>query len=419
MKNHMTRIVGIILITIFICPLWATELENKPEPKIEKQGNNWFFSGFNFDGYGKETHGLKGLVEVETDTILAQQQGRYGIIGHSQGGLRVLAYATYLKDNYPEQYKNLKGVITVSGIDKGLKALEGGVGPLKSKLYTDADILWKGAKGIVAAVPFLDILIAELSFIEDVSALAGANLFMEFVLSMLPSNYTGYIEPALRTGNLDELAEIKDMVPRSDFIKEYVAEVVEEPARREIGTRTKLVLRSKKVWFFTVWYIAFVTEKIYQNYTIYHDVPKFDRSLPVGYFVGLNKDTLSMAGDKKSDIQDYLGLYTGLGAMAIPLHVAKCAVLWGLFTGSPVHIVNIGKGMDWTVNYQREIDELMGSPEHDGLVAKESQFYPKKYSDKILGNQNVGYDSYPEYNHMTIMNVTTEDYMRKLLNAII
>lgn len=418
MKNHMTKIVSIILITIFICPLWATELENKPEPKIEKQGDNWFFSGFNFDGYGKETHGLKGLIEVEADTILAQQQGKYGIIGHSQGGLRVLAYATYLKDNYPEQYKNLKGVITVSGIDKGLKALEGGVGPLKSKLYTDADILWNGAKGIAAVVPLLDILIAELSFIEGVSALAGTNLFMEFVLSMLPAKYASYIEPAIRTGNLDELAEIKDMIPRSDFIKEYVAEVTAEPARREIGTRTRLVLRSKKVWFFTIWYVAFVTEKIYQNYTIYHDIPKFDRSLPVGYFVGLNKDTLSMAGDKKSAIQDCLGLYTGLGAMAIPLHIAKCAVLWGLFTGSPVHIVNIGKGMDWAVNYQREIDELMGSPEHDGLVAKESQFYPKKYSDTVLGKDDRGYITYPEYNHMTIINDKMKEVMGDLLDKI-
>ena len=56
--------------------------------------------------------------------------------------------------------------------------------------------------------------------------------------------------------------------------------------------------------------------------------------------------------------------------------------------------------------------------EHDGLVAKESQFYPKKYSDKILGNQNVGYDSYPEYNHMTIVNQTTKTTMGGLLDNI-
>ena len=56
--------------------------------------------------------------------------------------------------------------------------------------------------------------------------------------------------------------------------------------------------------------------------------------------------------------------------------------------------------------------------EHDGLVAKESQFYPKKYSDTVLGKDDRGYIIYPEYNHMTILNDETEKAMGDLLDKI-
>ena len=65
-------------------------------------------------------------------------------------------------------------------------------------------------------------------------------------------------------------------------------------------------------------------------------------------------------------------------------------------------------------SFNLELNELKNSTENDGLVAKESQFYPKTFTDpntqavrnvhkNTLGEDPKGYVSYPQYNHADII----------------
>ena len=91
-----------------------------------------FFEGFDFNGYKAESDGIEPMLE-KTLELLQKYYGKNGevaanhpfvFVGHSQGGLRALTMSTYLKKNDKELYKQLKGVVTLSGIDQGLKFLE-------------------------------------------------------------------------------------------------------------------------------------------------------------------------------------------------------------------------------------------------------------------------------------------------------
>jgi len=65
-------------------------------------------------------------------------------IGESQGGLRMLAYAKYLEDHNRDSFDTLKGVITISGIDRGAKLLEGGRGQHRGA-FAQRPIFYRGA----------------------------------------------------------------------------------------------------------------------------------------------------------------------------------------------------------------------------------------------------------------------------------
>jgi hypothetical protein len=64
-------------------------------------------------------------------------------------------------------------------------------------------------------------------------------------------------------------------------------------------------------------------------------------------------------------------------------------------------------------NFDGELNELKGAPENDGLVAKESQYYPRTFTDpntgevrnvhpNVLGGDAKGYIGYSQYNHKDI-----------------
>ena len=86
-----------------------------------------YFKGFDFEGYTAESDGIEPMLKVTLE-LLKEKYGNtnqpFVFVGHSQGGLRALAMSTYLRQKNPQLYKQLRGVITLSGIDKGLKLLE-------------------------------------------------------------------------------------------------------------------------------------------------------------------------------------------------------------------------------------------------------------------------------------------------------
>ena len=69
------------------------------------------------------------------------------------------------------------------------------------------------------------------------------------------------------------------------------------------------------------------------------------------------------------------------------------------------------------------MNEIKCSPENDGLVAKESQFYPKTFTDpntkavrnvhtNVLGKDPKGYVGFPKYNHANI--IEAEEVLQKI-----
>ncbi len=60
-----------------------------------------YFEGFNFEGYEAESDGIEKMLEVTLKLLQAKYEENnqpFVFVGHSQGGLRVLAMSTYLKE---------------------------------------------------------------------------------------------------------------------------------------------------------------------------------------------------------------------------------------------------------------------------------------------------------------------------------
>lgn len=406
----MRKIVVIVsVIMIFASMFLSATTENLGEKVSDRRATDgyWFFNGFDFMGYQPESKGLEPIVNAEVERIhneyLSSGEGfsPYTIVGHSQGGLRVLAYATKLKENHPDEFNNLQAVITVSGIDKGLKALEGDAGPLVAKMRTDLDIILKGCKAIVTAIPVAGLALQGLFIVTDEATLTTLDGAVQILTLFVPKEYRNiinYVKPAFFGKGLDTTAEIRDMAPRSQFIKDNVAEVVTKKVKKEVGTTGHFIWKSKKVWFFTVWYPVYVTEKVYKEFTEYIDTPVFDENIPVGYIVGTDSDTIGMMGE---DVREFRDKFIGWNRAAIAVHSLRSALLYGLILGSPGYISGARKAICFAENLQSELDDWKGSPENDGLVAKESQYYPKDVHKKILGDKNKGYFEVP-LNHMLI-----------------
>lgn len=192
-------------------------------------------NGFEFNDYSQSPVGLEKIVDNEIQYVKNDKSssGKYAVVGYSQGGVRSLAYATRLAQQYPDDYQNLSAIITVSGIDKGLKALDGGFGTLKSKATNDINTLYDGIRGVTAAACG-----NELEQFVNLGIEANKDSLINFLIKNIP-NAGDYISCAWKGGSYDELAEIYDMMPKSNFIKKNVAET-------EVNGLETLTMKSMK-----------------------------------------------------------------------------------------------------------------------------------------------------------------------------
>lgn len=186
------------------------------------------FEGFDFPNYAPETGGIQAMLDA-TLTLLQNEYGASGhpfvFVGHSQGGLRALAMSTYLKRKDPALYKQLRGVITLSGIDKGLELLENNGNTFRSKLYNDVRILTNGVYGVCKVFvytpkdPVSGFIFDE--FIKE-SIAAAANTLAMFIVGDWVEDTKGYAYPILHGEGWDQYAQVRDMVPQSSFIQNNV-----------------------------------------------------------------------------------------------------------------------------------------------------------------------------------------------------
>jgi hypothetical protein len=393
----------------------------------------YFFAGFDFKNYKISDPAIAEMMESELSAIrngvpgrVTKAPGAYTIIGHSQGGLRVLAYASYLKayddlefykrmlslptevplsvvpqvamvlandglrkefDKQYGEYPKLNAVITISGINKGLKALEGDFPAVRARVLTRTDVLWRGFLAAINGHPLLNI--------NGPKSSAGAVDF--FAKNFLPEGIKGYIRPILDssyggiTANALGMYQIGDMVPGNGLIKNNIVESVQRTVAVQTGIKTELTLK----WEGDVPHVRFNTGRTYTYYAASQDVPKFDVNLPVGYIVGLNNSPLSLAGNYESTIRTTSDVLKVAFIGVETWHIALSVGIIGLFNHSVRYAQDASKAWHLCKNLESELRDMLLCKEGDGLAAKESQYIPSTYrlSDGTVVRQKVLGDS--------------------------
>ncbi|MCL2138447.1 MAG: hypothetical protein FWH41_02830 [Treponema sp.] len=440
---------------------------NKPFSETFNGLTVYFFDGFDFKKYHKSHPGLEELTNYAIDAIIhgvsysylnedkkevkavTQAAGPYSIIAHSQGGMRALGYLTMLEkrakaynianplntEENPYRIDDIDAVITVSGIDQGLQTLKGGLPELVKKLNKKADIIGKGLKSVsVASVDLTVILFLTASITGPIVttlllivgsavslvglavgiagiALTDARLF---VLMLIPEPMRPYFLDAWLNPKPANFAQISDMAPESSYIKDYI--ITEKKMNKvKTGTKRAYEWRTKTVGKRKVKYLWSGKVDVFKYVTETRLVPQFNENVPLGFIVGANNNTLGMGGKDKEDIANKVikGFKAGF-VTAQALHIAKCAGLIGLFTGSPKYANDANNARKFCNNIKAEISGLLGTTKGgDGLVATENQHISKSLLENpLLGTTDeLDYVKMEHHNHVSIF--TAEETYEK------
>lgn len=407
----------IVLLACIVWVITAATAQEKAESKARYYDagvaglTTYAFDGFDFLGYKASKHGLDNIVKAEHEFINPAAQGNFAVVGHSQGGLRALAFATYLQNNDTAGLNKLQAVVTVSGIDQGIKALDGGLPAANAKIRRDIAILTDGVYGFLnmssVATMLLDILKNFNVFDEN-----ELNKFGWWLINLTLDKHPGlsqWVKPALKAGTpweaqkiLDDYGEIRDMIPQSNFIQQNVLEST--PYSYQVQTGTTRHLGWEKVtnrWGWKYWALRWQYSPVYSTYIGYKHTSKLPENIPMGYIAGTKNNVLSMTGSAETNIRDAFYHAGAAFAVAEGFHIAKCVGIVGLFIGSPRYAAACANARKYCWDFDNRVNNLLGSSEHDGLVAKESQYIPKTAHSKIVGDQTKGYETF-NYNHAEI-----------------
>jgi len=395
----------------------------------------YYFNGFDFEKYNKND---PNLTDITTAEVLAIKNGitggtrvtkptnSYSIIGHSQGGLRALAYITEKQKNNASQLSNIDAVITVSGINQGLPLLDGGLAGFRRRAGDKVNIV---GNGIRAAIGIFDVFEVLARLIPRNQLADGFGFFM----SILPSQKKMYWTQAWTNTTPGVFRQLDDMAPNSAYINEFVARTMEHTYKRQTGTRLTSEWRSTpgllgtKIWYLWIGYVP-----VYTTYIAREVIPVFNNTVPLGFIVGTNSKTLSMLDNEKS-ITD--GIFAAEISFAVvqAFHIAKCVGIIGLFSGSVTYANDANRARLLMKDIDAELNDLKRSSENDGLVAVYSQFIPKTFKDPntsitrtnlrnpVVGT-NAGGSSYsivpgPKLNHQNIVRSSaTFDLSNQMIN---
>lgn len=408
----MKRVITVLLICVINSVLFGlsnVDFEKKYKTDLEfaritldEEGvpGYVFFEGFDFKGYRSESQGIEPML-ARTLVLLQQYYKSSGqpfvFVGHSQGGLRALAMSTYLKRHDPALYRQLRGVITLSGIDQGLKLLENRGADFRSKLHQDVQILVGGVAGTLKLLdfapdnPFSDFLLYQL--VQGASSEATW-ILVRYLFGDWLSISSGFGYPILLNRNWDSHAQVRDMVPQSEFIRKYV--LAKDTQWHRVQSGSYLAVEWRRGWW-GIRYPVLVWRPRYRSVATTITNFQVDKNLPMTFRAGTVSDILDMTEDDGVRRGVRAGI-TSTGTVfrtAEYLHYAKCAFIIGLFTGSPAASQDCRRATDWCFGFDGEIASLLGGSPHDGLVALESQYLP-------LSNLQGRLVQYPRLNHATM-----------------
>jgi pimeloyl-ACP methyl ester carboxylesterase len=405
----------------------ADEKRNEEIAALFNGKRVYYFDGFDFAGYKSSDPSLDDLTDAEVNAInngvynpswisyktgptyrVTRATGPYSIIGHSQGGLRSLGYITKLKAKHGvSKVNNIDAVITISGIEQGLKALEGGLGAFKRRASEKINIIGNGlraAAGIFDIFGYIDYLIPR-------DKLASA---FNVIIALIPKQHRPYYLEAWKSTNASRVPQIEGMIPRSKYITNNVATAVDNSYKVKTGRKLSIEWRTKKVLFVTIGYVWIGYVDVYTYYTSTEAAPKFDPKVPVGFIVGEEHSITSMNKDAEPTVKKVLkGFEIGFGVVE-GIHIVKCIGIIGLFSNSPAYAVDAERAMRFCRNFDSEMYDVIGSLEGDGLAAKGNQYIPKTYAhpgtgvtktkltNPVLGGDPKGYVGLKK-NHVSIV----------------
>jgi hypothetical protein len=317
----------------------------------------------------------------------------------------------------PYEYNRIQAVITVSGIDRGIKMLEGGIGRARSVIETDLDTLYHGFAGAALVSNGSFLWGAPITYLYTALGEEPEKMTLRYTLfeKLMPKNISCWLQPAYFNYQGDQMGEIRDMIPGSDFLTQNVSS--SSPHTYRVLDHIEVSVRWENGAFWEPPHPVNVSTPVYAYYTMYEDIPQFPRDLPVGFIVGRNSNTLSMAGESEAGIRGACSaaMYTLRTAGAI--HLVQSTSFIGWFGGSLGYMQDCYNAADWLGNIDGQLDELKGSPENDGFVAKENQFIQKTYVGKendskpvlynVVGSESIGYKEFFDLNHESIQYIDT------------
>jgi hypothetical protein len=297
---------------------------------------------------------------------------------------------------------DIDAVVTISGVVQGLKALEGGLPALKKTATKKINIAWNG---LVAAIGVFDFS-SGINIIPLLLRNQGGN-FVDLISWIISPFFDPYYLEALRGAKTSEFEQINDMVPGSAYITENVV----EKTKYTYKVTWKIPwpqLRYKKVLGISIGYFGIGYKDVHKYYTSYYPQAKFDENVPVGFIVGGNNRTLSMAdGGGKEAYKWCKGFEIGFGVVEA-YHIVRCAFIVGLFSNNTVYAYDADRARRLMRNIDTELHDIVGSSKGDGLVALSHQHIPQamKMPDgktvTALKNPFLGYEYFGDYSHNNI-----------------
>ena len=399
--------------------------EETKEIGVFEDLNVYYFDGFDFS---EKNTAATPLAEKNAEAIEAIIYGRvgtdskvtypnwnpYSIIGYSQGGLRALGYLKQIEKeaNDTSLFDQIDAIVTVSSPVLGIKILEGDI---KAKGHK---IINKIARGIGAGI---DVFNFE-GVIPGIDTWLAPQLLLhsgfEIFMALSPNIIASFWKEIWQDPNLSNVPEIRDMKPGSGFIRRNVVQTEQIKYSRVDGEKRVLKwVTEKNNRGKNVKRLRLVKEEVLKWYTAIESTPQFTPDVPLGFIVGLNNNTLGMAGSEtEKKIEKWRkGLEIGFGIVE-GIHILKCFTITGLLSGSPVFAYDADQARRLMRNFKTEIQDLIGSKESDGFVTRENQYIPSKFTDPRDGAERVhlnavlllddypeGYADKPDYNHNNIM----------------
>jgi len=366
--------------------------------------NVYYLEGFDFEKYNPSTSPkLKDMTNAEVSAVwnglsnqVTRASGTYSLIGHSQGGLRALGFITQTEKTHPGSENKIDAVITISGIDRGLKMLDDGLGGFKRR--ASANMINVLGNGLLTATGIFD-RYNIFAMLLPRNCLTAA---IDIVLELTPSSWRPYWLEAWRTTDPGKDSQLDSMIPNSTYINDNVVVIT--------GTKTYKVKTGEKTVNTTItdrttdgsWIImphTYTTEE-YRYYTRTGTVTQFDANVPLGFIVGTDSNTLGMAEEKEKTIRNALrGAEIAFGVIE-GVHIAKCARIWGLFFGSAALAQDADKARRLMRYFDSALNDIKGSSENDGLVAVESQYIPRANMDNpvLWGGEKGYYEVHQNHN---------------------